>query len=131
EVDEDHKLQPKTTGVTMMLDLLHRSRLQFPGMGMGFLKRMLDEAVDHCKSRIVGGTSLINYDQVRHRVSEIQAYFTVCSAMCNFTSTNVPLTKNTSRMDLEANAIKSLLTDYMQRASQSLLQLKGAMGYRM
>jgi alkylation response protein AidB-like acyl-CoA dehydrogenase len=131
EVDESHKLEPKGTGITMMLDLLHRSRLQFPGMGMGFLKRMLDEAVSHCKERVVGGQSLINYDQVRHRISEIQAYFTVCSAMCNFTSTNVPLQKNTSRMDVEANAIKSLITDYMQRASQSLLQLKGAMGYRL
>lgn len=131
KVDEDHRLQPNTTGVTMMLDLLHRSRLQFPGMGMGFLKRMMDEAIDHCKSRVVGGTSLFEYDQVKHRLTEIQAYFTVCSAMCNFTSTNVPLTKNTSRMDLEANTIKSLVTDYMQRASQSLLQLKGAMGYRL
>lgn len=130
-VDKSHKLQPKSTGVTMMLDLLHRSRLQFPGMGMGFLKRMLDEAVDHCKNRFVGGQSLFQYDQVKHRISEIQAYFTVCSAMCNFTSTNVPLEKNTSRMDLEANAIKSLVTDYMQSASQSLLQLKGAMGYRL
>lgn len=131
EVQEDHRLQPKTTGVTMMLDLLHRSRLQFPGMGMGFLRRMLDEAVTHCRDRIVGGKSLFSYDQVKHRLSEIQAYFTVCSAMCNFTGTKIPLTKNTSRMDLEANAIKSLLTDYMQRASQSLLQLKGAMGYRL
>lgn len=131
KVDKSHKLQPKSTGITMMLDLLHRSRLQFPGMGMGFLRRMMDEAVTHCRERIVGGQSLINYDQVRHRVSEIQAYFTVCSAMCNFTSTNVPLEKNTSRMDVEANAIKSLITDYMQKASQSLLQLKGAMGYRL
>ncbi|MDR9419973.1 acyl-CoA dehydrogenase family protein [Gracilimonas sp.] len=131
EVGEDHKLQPKTTGVTMMLDLLHRSRLQFPGMGMGFLRRMMDEAVEHCKNRFVGGLSLFDYDQVKHRLSEIQAYFTVCSAMCNFTSTNVPLHKNTSRMDVEANAIKSLVTDYMQKASQSLLQLKGAMGYRL
>ena len=130
-VDEDHKLNPTTTGVTMMLDLLHRSRLQFPGMGMGFLRRMMDEAMDHCKERFVGGQSLINYDQVKSRLSEIQAYFTVCSAMCNFTSTNVPLEKNTSRMDVEANAIKALVTDYMQRASQSLLQLKGAMGYRL
>jgi alkylation response protein AidB-like acyl-CoA dehydrogenase len=130
-VGEDHKLQPKSTGVTMMLDLLHRSRLQFPGMGMGFLRRMMDEAIEHCKNRLVGGQSLIDYDQVKHRVSVIQAYFTVCSAMCNFTSTHVPLDKNTSRMDLEANTIKSLVTDYMQRASQSLLQLKGAMGYRL
>lgn len=130
-VDEDHKLNPKSTGVTMMLDLLHRSRLQFPGMGMGFLRRMMDEAVSHCKDRLVGGQSLIDYDQVKQRVSVIQAYFTVCSAMCNFTSTNVPLDKNTSRMDLEANTIKALVTDYMQRAAQSLLQLKGAMGYRL
>lgn len=131
KVEESHKLQPKSTGVTMMLDLLHRSRLQFPGMGMGFLRRMMDEAVEHCKTRFVGGQSLFNYDQVKHRLSEIQAYFTVCSAMCNFTSANVPLEKNTSRMDLEANAIKSVITDFMQRASQSLLQLTGAKGYRL
>lgn len=131
EVDESHKLEPKSTGVTMMLDLLHRSRLQFPGMGMGFLRRMMDEAVTHCKERFVGGQSLFNYDQVKERLSKIQAYFTVCSAMCNFTGTNVPLEKNTSRMDLEANAIKTLLTDFMQRASQSLLQLTGAKGYRL
>jgi hypothetical protein len=34
-------------------------------------------------------------------------------------------------MDVEANAIKSVLTDYMQKASQSLLQLTGAKGYRL
>lgn len=130
-VDEDHKLQPKGTGITMMLDLLHRSRLQFPGMAMGFLRRMMDEAMNHCRERMVGGKSLISYDQVKQRVSEIQAYFTVCSAMCNFTGTNVPLEKNTARMDVEANTIKSLVTDLMQKASQSLLQLTGAKGYRL
>jgi hypothetical protein len=51
--------------------------------------------------------------------------------MCNFTAANVPLTKNTAKMDVEANAIKSVLTDYMQKASQSLLQLTGAKGYRL
>lgn len=131
QVDESHKLEPASTGITMMLDLLHRSRLQFPGMGMGFLKRMLDEAVNHCKERFVGGQSLFNYDQVKSRLSELQAYFTVCSAMCNFTGSNVPLERNTSKMDLEANAIKSVVTDFMQRASQSLLQLTGAKGYRL
>ncbi|SMO41949.1 acyl-CoA dehydrogenase family protein [Gracilimonas mengyeensis] len=131
EVDKSHKLEPESTGVTMMLDLLHRSRLQFPGMGIGFLRRMMDEAVTHCKQRFVGGQSLFNYDQVKHRLSEIQAYFTICSAMCNFTGSKVPLDKNTSRMDIEANAIKSVVTDFMQKASQSLLQLTGAMGYRL
>ncbi len=131
KVDSSHKLQPHSTGITMMLDLLHRSRLQFPGMGMGFLRRMLDEAVDHCKTRFVGGQSLFNYEQVRSRISEIQAYFTVCSAMCNYTGSNIHLEDNTAKMDLEANAIKSVVTDFMQRASQSLLQLTGAKGYRL
>jgi len=130
-VDASHKLEPNGTGITMMLDILHRSRLQFPGMAMGFLKRIMEEAMEHCKTRLVGGQSLFNYDQVKQRISELQSYFTVCSAMCHFTGSNVPLDKNTSRMDVEANAVKSVITDFMQKASQSLLQLMGAKGYRL
>lgn len=131
EVPEEYRLQPKTTGVTMMLDILHRSRLQFPGMSTGFLRRMLDEAIEHCRDRIVGGASLIQYDQVKERLANLQSYFTVSSAMSHFTSENVPLDKDTSRMDVAANSIKSVVTDYMHEASQSLLQLFGAKGYRM
>tara|TARA_B100001113_G_C20859835_1_gene513433 strand:- start:14 stop:709 length:696 start_codon:yes stop_codon:yes gene_type:complete len=80
---------------------------------------------------MVGGTNLLSYDQVRDRLSKLQSYFTVCSAMCSFTGSNVPLSKNTAKMDVEANAIKTVVTDYMQKASQSLLQLTGAKGYRL
>jgi alkylation response protein AidB-like acyl-CoA dehydrogenase len=131
EVPEAYRLEPKSTGVTMMLDILHRSRLQFPGMSTGHLKRMLDEAISHCKNRIVGGSSLFNYDQVRERLAKLQSYFTMSSAMSYFTSTNVPLTRDTSRMDVAANSIKSVVTDYMHEASQSLMQLVGAKGYRL
>ncbi len=131
EVPKSYRLQPRTTGVTMMLDILHRSRLQFPGMSTGHLKRMLDEAIEHCRTRFVGGSSLFNYDQVRERLAKLQSYFTVSSAMSYFTSTNVPLGKDTSRMDVAANSIKSVVTDYMHEASQSLLQLVGAKGYRL
>ena len=131
QVPESHRLQPKTTGVTMMLDLLHRSRLQFPGMATGYLKRMLDEAVQHCKTRFVGGTSLFNYDQVKERLANLQTWFTVSSAMSYFTSSNFPLEKDTSRSDLPANSIKSVVTDYMQSAAQNLLQLVGAKGYKL
>ncbi|TVQ09510.1 MAG: acyl-CoA dehydrogenase [Bacteroidetes bacterium] len=131
QVPESHRLQPKTTGITMMLDLLHRSRLQFPGMATGFLRRMLDEAVHHCKTRNVGGTSLFNYDQVKERLAQLQSWFTVSSAMSYFTSSNVPLEKDTSRSDLPANSIKSVVTDYMQSAAQHLLQLVGAKGYKL
>jgi alkylation response protein AidB-like acyl-CoA dehydrogenase len=131
QVPESHRLQPKTTGVTMMLDLLHRSRHQFPGMATGFLRRMLDEGVQHCKTRHIGGSSLFNYDQVKERLAHLQSYFTVSSAMSYFTSSNIPLEKDTSRFDLTANSIKSVVTDYMQSAAQNLLQLVGAKGYKL
>ncbi|MFN3556089.1 MAG: acyl-CoA dehydrogenase family protein [Bacteroidales bacterium] len=130
-VPQNHRLQPKTTGITMMLDLLHRSRLQFPGMSTGFLRRMLDEAIQHCRTRSIGGSSLFNYDQVKERLAHLQSYFTVSSAMSCFTSSNIPLEKDTSRLDLPANSIKSVITDYMQSAAQSLLQLVGAKGYKL
>ncbi len=131
EVPSEYRLEPNSTGVTMMLDILHRSRLQFPGMSTGHLKRMLDEAIIHCKERIVGGINLIKYDQVRERLARLQSYFTMSSAMSYFTSVNVPLSLDTSRMDVAANSIKSVVTDYMHEASQSLMQLVGAKGYRL
>ena len=130
-VPEEYKLKPKSIGIKMMLDVLHRSRLQFPGMGIGFLKRLMDEAITHCRERYVGGQSLFNYDQVKKRLNRLQSSFTVCSAMCAYTSQNVPLTKDVSDMALTANAIKTYTTDLMQQASQSLLQLTGAKGYRL
>lgn len=131
QVPNEFKLKPKSIGIKMMLDILHRSRLQFPGMGMGFLKRMLDEAHRHCKERFVGGQSLFNYEQVKNRISRLQSSFTVCSAMCSFTSEHVPITQDTSPFDVAANTIKTMTTDLMQNASQSLLQLMGAKGYRL
>lgn len=130
-VPESYRLQPKSTGIKMMLDTLHRSRLQFPGMGIGFLKRMMIEGVTHCKDRSVGGQSLFNYDQVKKRLNRLQSSFTICSAMCAYTSKNVPIDKDVSGMDIAANAIKTYTTDLMQQAAQSLLQLTGAKGYRL
>ena len=130
-VPDSHKLKPKTIGIKMMLDVLHRSRLQFPGMSTGFLGRLVDEAMTHCKERFVGGSSLFTYDQVKARLSRLQSYFTASSAMAFFVSRNVPLSMDTSKMDLAANAVKSVSTDYMQAASQHLLQLVGAKGYRL
>src|SRR5699024_2845907 len=131
EIPEEYKLEPDSIGIKMMLDILHRSRLEFPGMGMGFLRKMLDEAMEHCRQRFVGGKSLINYDQVKERISRLQSYFTVCSAMCSFTGENVPLSKDVSGMDLTANSIKTVTTDMMQSAAQSLIQLTGAKAYRL
>ncbi len=123
------QLVPERTGITMLLDLLHRSRIQFPGMGMGFLQRMLDEALAHCRGRHVGGRSLLNYDQVKSRLSTLQAYFTACSAMCAHASEHAGLEHNLSKISLQANAVKTVVTDMMQEAADSVLQLTGAKGY--
>ncbi|WP_439182463.1 acyl-CoA dehydrogenase family protein [Carboxylicivirga taeanensis] len=131
EVPITHKLEPESTGVKFMLDLLHRSRMSFPGMAIGFVKRMMDEAIAHCQQRFVGGKSLLAYDQVQQRISQLQAYYTTISAFCLQSSKSAGLHEDLSMIGIEANAVKSLSTDMMQAASQSLLQLVGAKGYRL
>ncbi|WP_319482915.1 acyl-CoA dehydrogenase family protein [uncultured Draconibacterium sp.] len=131
QLPQTHKLVPETTGVKMMLDLLHRSRMQFPGMGMGFIQRMLDEALTHCKERMVGGKSLFQYDRVQHRLSKLQASYTICSAMCANSSEKAGLDVDLSSQGMEANAVKSVITDLMQEAAQSVVQLVGAKAYKL
>lgn len=131
KVPKLQKLKPQSTGIKMMLDLLHRSRMQFPGMGMGFLQRMLDEAVQHSQDRSVGGKSLFSYDQVQQRISHLQSAYTICSAMCLNSSRKAGVENNLAPHGLEANAVKTYVTDLMQSSAQSLLQLIGAKGYRL
>ncbi|HCE57161.1 MAG TPA: acyl-CoA dehydrogenase [Prolixibacteraceae bacterium] len=130
KIPVQYKLQPHSTGVKMMLDLLHRSRMQFPGMAMGFIQRMLDEAIAHCQQRFVGGKSLFGYDQVQQRLSKLQASYTVCSAMCANSSEKARIDVDLVPHGLEANAVKSVVTDLMQEAAQSLVQLVGAKAYQ-
>jgi alkylation response protein AidB-like acyl-CoA dehydrogenase len=130
-VPELQRLIPKTSGIQMMLDILHRSRVQFPGMGMGFIKRMLDEAIKHSQQRIVGNKPLSSYDQVQQRMARLQANYTVCSVLCIMGGELADLSHDLATLGLEANIIKSITTDMMQEASQSLLQLVGAKGFRL
>jgi alkylation response protein AidB-like acyl-CoA dehydrogenase len=129
-VPDTHRLVPKRTGLTMMLDLLHRSRMQFPGMAVGLLRRIMDEALAHVRQRDVGGKSLLHYDQVRRRLARMQASFTVASAMSVHAAEHAGVDQDLSKAGIQANAIKAVVTDLMQEASQSLLQLVGAKGYR-
>lgn len=125
------RLEPPTSGIKMMLDILHRSRLQFPGMGMGFIKRMLDEAILHCETRVVGNKNLTGYDQVQQRLARLQASYTICSALCVIGSEMADINNDLAPLGLEANIIKTITTDLMQEASQSLLTLVGAKGYKL
>jgi alkylation response protein AidB-like acyl-CoA dehydrogenase len=125
------KLVPETTGVKMMLDLLHRSRMQFPGMAMGFVHRLLDESIAHTNQRLIGGKTLFTYDQVQQRLSKLQASFTICSAMCANSSEKAGIENDLSVIGFEANSVKSVVTDIMQEAAQSATQLVGAQAYKL
>jgi alkylation response protein AidB-like acyl-CoA dehydrogenase len=129
-VPESNKLIPQTSGLKMMLDVLHRSRLQFPGMAMGFIKRMLDEALKQCNQRIVSGKKLIELDQVQYQISQIQSAFTVVSAMCFRSSSVSGIANDLSGEGIEANSMKAYVTDLMQESAQTFTQLSGANGYR-
>ncbi len=130
-VPEHNKLIPETTGLKMMLDILHRSRFQFPGMATGFLKRMMDEATAHCKNRIVGVSNLFSLDQVQYQISKLQSFFTLSSAMCARSTIVSGIDKDVSGSGIHANSMKAFVTDMMQEAAQILVQLSGAKGYRM
>jgi alkylation response protein AidB-like acyl-CoA dehydrogenase len=131
EIPALQRLVPETTGVKMMLDLLHRSRMQFPGMGLGFIRRMLDEAAGHTARRKIGRRTLSQYDQVQHRLSKMQASYTICSAMCASSSATAGLENDLSADGFRANSIKAVVTDLMQEAAQSATQLVGAKAYRL
>lgn len=131
EVPEKFKLNPESTGIKMMLDILHRSRFQFPGMGMGFITRMLDEATKHCENRIVGAGNLLCMDQVQYQLSRIQTAYTICSAMCFKSSSVSGIDHNLAAEGLEANTMKAVVTDLMHESAQTYTQLSGANGYRM
>lgn len=130
KIPKVQRLIPHSSGIKLMLDVLHRSRLQFPGMSMGFIRRILDEATNHSKQRTVGGRTLINYDQVKYRLSRLQVNYTICSALCIVGSEMADLEKDLTGAGFEANIIKCVTTDLMQESSQSLLQLFGAQGYK-
>lgn len=119
-----------STGIKMMLDILHRSRFQFPGMGMGFIQRMLDEALTHCTNRIVGGVKLLQLDSVRYQLSRIQASFAICSGMCAKSSRVSGIDQDLATAGMEANSMKALVTDLMQESAQICVQLAGSSGYK-
>ena len=126
-----NRLIPENSGVRMFMSLLRRSRLQFGGMAMGFLRRLSDEALQYSQERFVGKKPLLDYDQVQARVSRMQAQTTICAAMCMYASQQAGITSDTNEQEVAANVLKAVITDYMQDAAQSMLQLSGASGYKL
>lgn len=131
EIPDAFKLEPKSNGIKALLDILHRSRLQFPGMALGFVKRMLDEGIKHCNERFVGGKPLMALDQIKYQLARVQSAFTVVSAMCHRSSHISGIDNDLASEGIEANTMKAFATDLMQDAAQAMTQLLGSKGYMM
>jgi len=129
QLPSTHRLIPETTGIKMMMDTLHRSRLQFPGMALGFVKRALDEATKHCQERMIRGKSLSNFDQVQSDLVKLERAFTICSAMCFRSAESTSIHHDLSLCGIEANTFKAVVSDLMQESAQILMQLQGGKGY--
>ena len=129
-VPEESRLIPSSSGLKLMMDLLHRSRLRLSGIGLGFIKRMMDEAISHCRKRVVSGKTLVDYDQVQWRLAQLQAWFTISSALCRYAAEISDVKSDLSGFGFQANASKAVVTDMMQDAAQSLVQLLGAKAFR-
>lgn len=123
------RLIPETTGIKMLMDTLHRSRLQFPGMATGFVKRALDEATKHCNERIVRGNSLLQFDQIQKDLIRLESNYTICSAMCFRSAGSTSIHHDLSLSGIEANTFKAVVSDLMQDSAQILMQLQGGKGY--
>jgi alkylation response protein AidB-like acyl-CoA dehydrogenase len=126
----EQELIPTSSGIKMLMDTLHRSRMQFPGMGMGFIKRLMNLAIDHCNSRLIRGNSLMQFDNVNHHIIQLQTWYTVCSAMCYRSSKVSGVDRDLCLDGMEANIIKAYITEQMQKSAQILVQLQGANGYK-
>lgn len=127
---EENLLVPETTGIKMLMDTLHRSRMQFPGMAMGFLKRATEEASKYCNERLVRGNSLLQFDKVNHQIAELQNACTICAAMCYRSALTSGYKEDLALFGVEANTIKASVTDLMQQTAQTLTQLQGGNGYK-
>jgi alkylation response protein AidB-like acyl-CoA dehydrogenase len=124
-----HRLEGDRGGLRVMMDLLHRSRSSFAGNAVGFIHRMVDEAVAHCTERVVSGRQLLEYDQVRARIARHQGQWASASALSLWSSEHAGLSVDLSREAQSASSVKAVASDYLQESAQSLLQLVGAKGY--
>lgn len=129
-VPAEHKLVPESTGIKMLMDVLHRSRMQFPGMAMGFLRRILEETTTYCQERLIRGKSLLQFDQVEYQLAQLQSAVTICSAMCRRSASVSGIDNNLALHGVEANTIKARVTDLMQWSAQTMTQLFGSSGYK-
>lgn len=129
EVPADNLLIHKKDDNSMIADLLHRSRMQFTGMGSGFTKRLLDASVQGTSSRIMRGKPLLKMPEIKNSIINLQSYHTLVKGAFNYGAKHSGIENDLENDAIFANAIKVTVTEMMQKSADLSIQLSGGNGF--
>ncbi|MEO0869028.1 MAG: acyl-CoA dehydrogenase family protein, partial [Cyanobacteria bacterium J06642_11] len=121
---------PMGTRNPLIMDVFNTARLAFPAMGLGFLKRIYDEAKSYTSQRQINGRPLDSYDLAQFRLEHLRAWKDLCLVLFEYSIQHVNVYQSVADKTLLADFYKVLISEIMLKASHSLQQLHGGMGYR-
>lgn len=125
----ENLLVHKNQDNSMILDILHRSRMQFVGMASGFVKRLLDDSVQATSNRIMRGKKLISMPEIKKNIIDLQTYYTLTKACYLYSSRHSGIENDLENDSIIANAIKVTVTNMMKQSSDLNIQLSGGNGF--
>lgn len=129
EVPIENMLIHKKDDNSMISDLLHRSRMQFAGMGSGLTRRLLDASVEATSKRIMRGKPLINLPEIKQSIINLQCYHTLVKGCFNYSSQHSGIENDLETDAIFANTIKVTVTEMMHKSSDLSIQLCGGNGF--
>lgn len=114
----------------LIMDVFNTARLAFPAMGLGFLERIYEDAKKYTGSRQVNRHCLSEYDLVKFRLETLEMWRNLCFLLFEHSIINVDVYQSVADKTLLANVYKVVVSELMLKASHSLQQIYGGMGYR-
>ncbi|NER81201.1 MAG: acyl-CoA/acyl-ACP dehydrogenase [Leptolyngbya sp. SIO1D8] len=114
----------------LLMDVFNTARLAFPAMGLGFLERIYEEAQAYTHSRQINRKPLSEYDLAQFRVEHLKIWRDLCLMLFEHSQQTIDVYTSVADETLLADVYKVVVSDLMLKASHSLQQLHGGMGYR-
>lgn len=125
EVPAANFLEESDSSANKLLDILNRSRMQFTGMAIGYMKKILLKTEIQASQRLIRGKSISSIPSVQTAMSILQVYYTITRACNYYSSKNSGVEFDLSTETIIANSTKVTVTDFMQKSSDSNIQLSG------
>ena len=130
EVPIENLFEDSLNSNTPLLDILNRSRMQFSGMAIGYLKKILRKTEIQTSRRAIRGKKLKSVPSVQKSISLLQVYYTITKACNQYAAVNSGIEFDLSTETIIANSIKITVTDFMHKASDLNIQLSGGNSFK-